>query len=218
LLDVHFNGGETGIEALPKIREYSPGLPIILLTGEKNPEIIELAYPYKIEYLAKPVDENTLVIRINTALHNKSDAIELMHKLDDISSPREELKNQIFALRQVTIEYSELKKKYESLANEFVPTELSELISKIFVDVEFSSKALCNFCTCCDDERIIRVLKTIDWQKKPTGGMRPKLWEKSPNGDTWYFRFSKKGRIFVRFPKGSKPVIENIDFKHKHSK
>jgi hypothetical protein len=28
LLDVHFNGGETGIEALPKIREYSPGLPI----------------------------------------------------------------------------------------------------------------------------------------------------------------------------------------------
>jgi CheY-like chemotaxis protein len=39
LLDVHFNGGETGIEALPKIREYSPGLPIILLTGEKNPKI-----------------------------------------------------------------------------------------------------------------------------------------------------------------------------------
>jgi hypothetical protein len=99
-----------------------------LLTGEKNPKIIELAYPYKIEYLAKPVDENTLVIRINTALHNKSDAMELMHKLGDTPSLREELKNQISALRQVTIEYSELKKEYESLANEFVPTELSELI------------------------------------------------------------------------------------------
>jgi response regulator RpfG family c-di-GMP phosphodiesterase len=218
LLDVHFNGGETGIEALPKIREYSPGLPIILLTGEKNPDIIELAYPYKIEYLAKPVDENTLVIRINAALHNKSEAKELIHKLDDTSPLREEMKNQISALKQVTMEYNELRKEYESLANQFVSAELSELISKIFVDVEFSSRALCNFCSCCDDERIIRVLKTIDWQKKPTGGMRAKLWEKSANGDTWYFRFSKKGRIFVSFPKGSKPVIEKIDFKHKHSK
>jgi response regulator RpfG family c-di-GMP phosphodiesterase len=217
LLDVHFQGGESGIEALPKIREYSPGLPIILLTGEKNPDIIELAYPYKIEYLAKPVDENTLLIRINTALHNKSDAKEIMNWLED-SSLRKELNEKISTLRLVENEYNTLKKNYEALANEFVPKVISELIRKIFVDIEFSSRALCDFCTCCDDEQIIRVLKTIDWQKKPTGGMRPKKWKKGHNGDTWYYRFSKKGRIFVSFPESAKPVIESIDFKHKHSK
>ena len=209
LLDVHFEGGESGIEALPKIREYSPGLPVTLLTGERDPETLALAYPYRIEYLPKPVDENTFVIHMGATLARKSEEKEIVEI-------RRRLEDQTQYARLVEEEYQRLDEKLAEVSDRVVPPELATILKRIFVDVDFGPKALVDLVKAGLDERIIRVLRSIDWKEKPTPSMHVQPFKSRKNENIWEYRFSKTGRLFVQFVPGGKPLIDSVDFKHRH--
>lgn len=202
ILDVHFYGGETGIEALSKIREYSPGLPIILLTAEKSPEIIELAYPYSIDYLAKPIDEATFIIHLKNSIAKSK---ENKHVFDNLKIMNDSLVEQQNKIEQL-----------ESQGYESIPPDLVLLISQVFIDIDFTKKAIKELCSHLDDERLIRVIRTIDWRIPPKPSANVQIFQSRKKENIWEYRFSKKGRIFVQFRDYQKPLIDSIDYTHSH--
>jgi len=76
LLDCFFPTGMTGLQALPIIRKYAQGLPIIMLTSNDNPADFKPYHKYKFKYLAKAdTIEHTqasLQINIEEALAEKN--------------------------------------------------------------------------------------------------------------------------------------------------
>ena len=52
-LDVDFQGGESGIDALEQIRRYAPNLTIILLTNDNSDDIKYAQEKYNVKHLKK---------------------------------------------------------------------------------------------------------------------------------------------------------------------
>lgn len=192
LLDVYFAGGETGIEALPEVRSLSAGLPIILLTGESDPLLIREAFPYRIDYLRKPVDPATLVIHVQQHIDTMTELILLEERIQELSG----------LLKAATVPG---KNSRSGIAEPH--RDLAELVRTVFPDITFAPRALRQLKTA--DRRVFRVLKAIDWKMPVQGGARIK---KNRQYDAWELRFSGSGRIFVRYPKGAQPEIVHIDY------
>jgi DNA-binding LytR/AlgR family response regulator len=91
-LDVHFPGDESGVEALPTIRQYSPGLLIFLLTAERSADFLKFAYPYDIEYLPKPISEDAFIVSIQSAMHRHAKQQALIEELLESRSTLKDLK------------------------------------------------------------------------------------------------------------------------------
>ncbi|MGE5372666.1 MAG: response regulator [Solirubrobacterales bacterium] len=195
LLDVHFEGGESGIEALPKIREYAPSIPVLLMTAENDPDLIGEATVYHIDYLPKPVSENSLIIHIRSALHKKEAWTGLLSQIDDLA------------------EYAEM---VETMVDGKLDTDIKKAVERVFSDVEFTTGALATLIDSRMDERVLKVLKTIDWRMKPTESMHAKIYRHMKDENVWEYRFSHKGRVFVQYRKDEKPLIKWIDFNHTH--
>jgi FixJ family two-component response regulator len=84
ILDIYFGFGETGIDILPNIKEFSPNLPIILLSAmEKNygQKITDIAGDYIIDFISKPATETELIIKIKKALAPKDDKAKIIENL-----------------------------------------------------------------------------------------------------------------------------------------
>lgn len=194
-LDVYFEGGESGIEALPKIREYAPILPIYLMTAESDPKYIMDALPHHIEYLPKPVPENSLIIHIQSALHKKETMNDLHTQIDDL------------------VEYAEY---VESMVDGRIDPDMKSLIERVFSEIEFTTAAMAALLENNMDERVLKVLKTVDWRLKPSESMHVKIFRAQKEENVWEYRFSRKGRIFVQYRRDQKPLIKSIDFNHTH--
>lgn len=194
-LDVRFDGGESGIEALPEIREYDPTLIVYLLTFEDNVEVITEAVPYKVTYLKKPVTEKELHIHIKGMLLQRDSVKDLCAHISNL--------------------YKE-KQVYDSLLAEVVPEDIKFIIGNIFDDIEFSPKALKVLCDNVDDPRLLKLLKSIDWKTDPPAGAQPKPFESLKKLNVWEYRIDKKARVFVQRRKDSKPCIYDIDYTHRH--
>ncbi|MHB1571539.1 MAG: HD domain-containing phosphohydrolase [Solirubrobacteraceae bacterium] len=90
LLDVNLPG-ESGIELLSEIRADHPGTAVLMVTGEDDlglaTRAIELgAYGY----MVKPVRAGELLINVTNALHRRRREIELMRRLEDLETSREQ--------------------------------------------------------------------------------------------------------------------------------
>ncbi|MBD3317620.1 MAG: response regulator, partial [Chitinivibrionales bacterium] len=143
LLDIHFGAKEeTGIEALPEIRNFAPGLPICLLTSEDDPAIIREALPYQIDYLYKPVEEPQLAITIEMAKARMQDYSTLANQVKELTDKLNSTNHE------------------EGMA---VTGRLRDLVEAIFCDVTFSRKALTKIVGI--DSRVFRVIKAIDWKQ-----------------------------------------------------
>ncbi len=86
----------------------------------------------------------------------------------------------------------------------------------VFTDIDISSTAKTDLRDSGMDERILRVLKTVDGKQDPVRGANIQPVKERRDENVWEYRFSKKGRIYVQYRKGQKPLIESIDFEHKH--
>jgi len=196
LLDVWFPDCDSGIESLDKIREYAPILPIVLLTAEKNPEEIQYAWPYKIEYMPKPIDENIFVNQIQSVLYRKEEETQLFNALYE--------------------EISKLTCDLNSLAKDVVPDDLQLMLTRIFPNLEFTGKAVAKLAKSGLDKNILNGLMSINQKSDMGNGARHKKF----NGkeDVFYMRVSKVDRIFIDYANGQKPKIVDLSLNHEHAK
>ncbi|MCL2143933.1 MAG: response regulator [Endomicrobia bacterium] len=84
ILDIHFGLGETGLDILPDIKKYAPGLPVILLSAMEKTygnAVTESAGEYIIDFMSKPVTETELVIKVKKALNSKDDNAKKLQQL-----------------------------------------------------------------------------------------------------------------------------------------
>ncbi|MGH2872021.1 MAG: HD-GYP domain-containing protein, partial [Solirubrobacteraceae bacterium] len=95
LLDVNLPG-ESGIELLAEIRTERPRTAVVMVTGEDDLSLatraIELgAYGY----LVKPVRAGELLINVTNALYRLRRETELLRRLDDLESSREQAEQEL---------------------------------------------------------------------------------------------------------------------------
>ena len=204
LLDVIFEGGESGIQALPKIREYAPVLPITLLTAQENPDDFQSAYQFNVEYKPKPIKDSHMIIHIQTALHRKKEYEKLTTEIHDYSD----------YISFVEEDKRSLEDKLSEVVSMKIPSAFSDLVIAIFPDIEFSPNALIELLGRKIDERVFKVLKTVDWKLKPNKGMRIKPFQGKRDENIWEYRFSQTGRVLVKYQEGQKPKIVLIDYFH----
>ena len=117
-------------------------------------------------------------------------------------------------------EMQEAMKEKENV--KVLPKDILNLIQNIFPDVDFLPKAfrlLSNkYDTKKDWNRMFRCLKVIDWKNEmnaPSGTKVQKYKDGSCN--TWEYRFSQAGRIFVQRREDNKPLVILIDPSHSYS-
>lgn len=213
ILDYYFGGnGETGIDALPKIREYAPRLPIIFLTtfdDERFAKVIE-EYP-NIEYVNKPVKAYDLRFRIRNIVKRSEEWDSFQQKIED----DEEM-----------IQFLTEENEKERLAHPRLSLETQTLMQNIFPDIEFDDGAFRYLARKGTKKmtwnRIFRTLKIIDWKSEQRAGAGVKV-QKFGQGfegkqNVWEYRFSDAGRIFVQRRPQDKPLLLLLDPFHEYSK
>lgn len=194
ILDNDFKGGMTGIEALPELRELAPYLNIILLTAEERYHLIKEALPYKIVYINKPVSTTKLLIEIDNFSSSKSDNNFFLERIAELEADNRE---------------------WQTLCDDTIPIEIKNIFDKIFPDVDFSPKAMLTICKNDKDDRLLRLIKLIDWKLPFAPGVNPQIYKCMKKQNVWEYRFSQKGRVYVQYDKDVKPVVVEIDYDYK---
>ncbi len=65
--------GMSGLETLNKIKEYKPGIPVVMITKSEEEDIMDAAIGSKIsDYLIKPVNPNQILLSIKKNIDNKA--------------------------------------------------------------------------------------------------------------------------------------------------
>lgn len=205
-LDVEFEGAESGIDALPKIREYAPILPITLLTAHDELDLILPAENFDVGYLKKPISASEFIITMKFILRQKKDYEKLLADMNDYVEYANVVEN----------EKQDLETRLAQVCEEKIPTEFKNLILSVFPDIEFSSKALFELLGRKLDERVFKVLKTVDWKLSPSPGMHVQAFHESERDNVWEYRLSQKGRVLVEYRKEKKPEVFLIDYDHKN--
>ena len=225
ILDHDFGGiCMNGMEVVPKIREFRPHLPILILSTYRPEEIFEnFTNDYKVDYVNKPVKSADLLFRINNVIRSMKDwekfcgeIIENKELIDYLMEENSKLDSEIVSMK------SEQTDAYKKI----LPMEMQTLIQNIFPDVEFSPKSfrlLVKYKSGqADWNRMFRCLKMIDWknENEATGGFRVQKYKEAESfglSNVWEYRFSQKGRIFAQRRENQKPFILLIDPEHKYS-
>lgn len=213
ILDYYFGGNsETGLDALPKIREYAPQLPIIFLTTFDDERFMEAAEAYpNVEYINKPVKAYDLRFRIR----------DIVKRSEEWDSFQKQLQENTEMIQYLTEENEK-----ERLAHPRISLEMQTLIQNIFPDIEFADTAfrylLRKGTKKMTWNRIFRTLKIIDWKSEQHAAAGVKI-QKFAQGfegkqNIWEYRFSDSGRIFVQRRPQDKPLLVLLDPFHEYSK
>jgi len=65
--------GMSGLETLTKIKEFKPGIPVVMITKSEEEDIMDAAIGSKIaDYLIKPVNPNQILLTIKKNIDNKA--------------------------------------------------------------------------------------------------------------------------------------------------
>jgi DNA-binding response OmpR family regulator len=228
ILDYDFGGtGESGLQALPTIREIVPNLPIIFLTTFEDTIFEEAADKYNVEYIRKPVKAADLRFRIRTTIKRtqqwdelKKEMYENKEFMDEFSDKYDKMECDNYEMQEkvISIESERVEKR--------LPMKMQELIQNIFPDVEFRTAAF-RYMVRKEVEqgewnRLFRTLKTIDWKKENEAGSGEKIQpfseaKKYGLKNVWEYRFSQEGRIFVQRLPNHKPLILLLDPHHYYS-
>lgn len=213
ILDYYFGGNsETGLDALPKIREYAPHLPIIFLTTFDDERFMTAAEQYpNVEYVNKPVKAYDLRFRIR----------DIVKRSEEWDSFQKQLQENTEMIQYLTEENEK-----ERLAHPRISLEMQTLIQNIFPDIEFADTAfrylLRKGTKKLTWNRIFRTLKIIDWksERHAAAGVKVQKFSQGFEGrqNIWEYRFSDAGRIFVQRRPQEKPLLVLLDPFHEYSK
>jgi DNA-binding NtrC family response regulator len=87
ILDYHLPDGD-GIAVLKRLRQDDPDLPVIMLTANKDVEVIvEAVKAGASDYVAKPFEVHDVSLRLTRALEGTSDHRELRRLKEDLARP-----------------------------------------------------------------------------------------------------------------------------------
>ena len=217
LLDDNFKWDESGLEALPDIRELDPNIPIVFLTANTNPTMFDNAYSQNIEYKSKPIRANELKIHVKSSLER----YRIYQDLQECLRFSEEL---LCIAENANLSLQETNK--DLLAQEIqqvIPPTFLAMLSTVFPDIEFAPSSfvlLAKYKETWSTEftQICKVLKTIDWKLKPLVSMRIQKFTQSDKKNVWEYRFSQAGRIFIQYRDQEIPLVLLIDPIHSYSK
>ena len=68
LVDLRLKGSDNGFTTISYLRSIQPDIPIIILSGETSPAVLQQAETAKCEFIVKPVDMITLIDEISNSL------------------------------------------------------------------------------------------------------------------------------------------------------
>lgn len=74
LVDLRLPDGDSGFNTIESLRAITPSLPIIILSGETSPDVLQQSIEAGCEFLVKPVEVAELLREINTALSHQLEA------------------------------------------------------------------------------------------------------------------------------------------------
>lgn len=74
LVDLRLPDGDSGFNTIESLRAITPTMPIIILSGETSPEVLQQSIEAGCEFLVKPVEVAELLREINTALSHQFEA------------------------------------------------------------------------------------------------------------------------------------------------
>lgn len=221
--NLFFSSGEdTGLNALPDIREAAPKLPILMLTtmGDDDRSFSDARDLYGIDYIQKPVRSSDLRFRIES----------IIQKMNDWEGLQKKILEDKEIMDYLTSEYDKLSVDYDKVITEQVelsiPMDMIKLIQSIFPDVEILPKAfrflVKGSIKTADWNKIFRCLKVIDWKDdnfRANGITMDKFTQGLNWGykNIWEYRFSRAGRIFVERREQQLPQIVLIDPNHNYS-
>ena len=204
ILDHDFGGsGKRGLDSLPDIRKICPMLPILMLTTyDGDEEFVVARKKYNIDYIQKPAKATDLRWRIMSI-------IDQMDNWDLLSATIKENEEMQAAMKE--------KENVKVL-----PKDILNLIQNIFPDVDFLPKAFRLLSNTHDTKkdwnRMFRCLKVIDWKNEMNAPAGTKVQKYKDGGNnTWEYRFSQAGRIFVQRRENEKPLVLLIDPTHSYS-
>jgi DNA-binding NtrC family response regulator len=87
ILDYHLPDGD-GISVLKRLRQDDPDLPVIMLTANKDVEVVvEAVKAGASDYVAKPFDVHDVSLRLGRALEGTGSTRELRRLKDDLARP-----------------------------------------------------------------------------------------------------------------------------------
>jgi len=203
-LDIEFKGGESGIDALEKIREFAPGIEITLLSAYEKPDwVLPAQNNYGVKHLTKPITSDKLIIHINELKVTKENSEKMINKMKEVMNEDSKF-------------YEDWIKRIEKDTKAEIPKNFESIINKMFGHITFTSQALKELLSCID-YNVYNVLKYIDLNLPSTNGMYEKTIKKEKIGNYYEikeYRFSQKGRIFVSY-QDIKPIVVCIDPNHR---
>jgi len=74
LVDLRLPDGDSGFHTIESLRAITPDMPIIILSGETSPDVLQQSIEAGCEFLVKPVDVTELLREIDTALSKRLQA------------------------------------------------------------------------------------------------------------------------------------------------
>ena len=202
LLDHDFAGnGVNGLDRIPEIREILPNLPILMLTGSAFPMFETSQEKYNFSYIQKPINSNNLYFQIKDTVKRMKDMDVLEGMLRDYE---EQLQNMVEPVK-------------------VFPPDILKLIQNVFPDLEFLPRSFELLAKALDNKkdwnRMFKCLKLIDWKNEQNApaGVNVQKYTQAKHENTWEYRFSQAGRIFVQRRNKDNPLVLLIDPKHSYS-
>lgn len=234
-LDIVFEGGMTGIEALPIVKDLAPDLPVIVFTGYKEyPGVDEMIEnKLAIDYIEKPISKREFILKIKSIHNTVTSIIDLKHKLSSNEETLDAIQqeyNQMYneELEKFNKRNSELaqdeemlikmKNEFETymdkLANSKIPDTIKDLFAKTFSNLEFRAKVLVELFGKNYDDRIFTLLNKVNNNLELGAGVKIQLFSGFGVPCLYEYRISQKARLFIQRRPGLKQLVYEVDYNH----
>ena len=234
-LDIVFEGGMTGIEALPIINDLAPDMPVIVFTGYKEyPGVDEMIEnKLAIDYIEKPISKREFILKIKSVHNTVTSILDLKQKLtsnEEVLDAIQEEYNQMYneelekfnkrnnELAQDEEILTKMKNDFEAymeeIANSKIPNTIKDLFTKTFSNLEFRAKVLVELFGKNYDDRIFTLLNKINNNLELGTGVKIQLFPEFGIPCLYEYRISQKARLFIQRRPGMKQLVYEVDYNH----
>ncbi len=228
-LDIVFEGSTSGTDALPSIKELSPSLPVILLTGndKDNPEVdILIKNKLAVSYLEKPISKKVFLNTINSTKIRRDEVAELKKELDGNEEVLDEIQNEYnqkleeayvqMGQReyQLQIDRVSVEDRCAEIVARNIPDTIRLMFKRNYNNMEFRDKALIELCGKHFDERIFKLLKILNDNLPIPNGVNKQLFREFGVLNLYEYRISQKARLFIQHRDGLPLYVYDVDYNH----
>lgn len=213
-LDIVFEGSMSGTDGVPLIKELSPELPIIMLTGNdlNNPMVDEYIREKQInDYMEKPVSKKVFFNKI----YSMKNISEDLSVIDELAEEYQLEINKITdELNIMAMKLTKAEETKDVVAGSNISKQIWEVVGKVFPNLEFRNRVLVEILGKNYDSRVIELLKKLNDNIALGNGEKGQLFREFGVEDLYEYRISQKARLFVQRRPSERLLVYEIDYNH----